>query len=532
VRHCGACGVVCNFGQVCSNGVCVTGSGKRGYSIRHMFFEGQCRATTPKHLSVFPDHTPRYFETRPNASGSGGIGDYMYGGFWWGGAPSYFAHWSEIDELKGATTRSPFPATAAPSTTCTDVVALCQNVTLDAGPMCTASGLTADRVDNGSFGPAGSPVSLALSSMGPFPLGTTTVTLTATSGGQSSTCTAQVIVRDVTPPTVTPPPNVNVVSCGGTDGVNVGQATGTDNCAASPTITGQVISRNGAALATPIPVVGGRVQLAPGTYVIRWTASDGVNTSAPAFQTVTVRPVIQARESFLVDDRARVQNSAGGFAAIANSGSGLTRLGNDGRSAGIVSVGNVAVQHRAIAAGDVLSAGTVTVDSDGTVTGTVTQSGSVILPPLPALPAFPAPTAGSFTVNSGTQTRAPGSYASGTVNGGTLILQAGTYFFQNLTFNSGTTIRATPTTRVFVRDSLAFRSAFRTLGGAVQSIFLGFAGSNLVMEAPFNGTFVAPNAAVAFGIGSGLSFTGAFYARTIEIRPASALVCLASAAPP
>jgi len=531
VRNCGSCGNVCNFGQTCSGGVCVTGNGKKGYSIRHMFFEGACRSTTPKLLSLNPDQTPRYFETRPNASGSGGIGDYMYGGFWWKNAPNYFAHWSEIDQLNGATVQSPFSPAAAPSTTCEEVVALCNPVTLDAGATCTATGLTADRVDNGSFGPHGTAPSLALSSGGPFPFGTTTVTLTATTGPQSSTCTAAITVRDVTPPTVTAPPNVNVVSCGGTDGVNVGTATAKDNCATSPPVTGRVISRNGVTLTPPLTVTGGRVQLAPGTYVIQWTASDGVSTSAPVFQTVIVRSAIQASQGFLVDDRALIRNNAGGFAAVANSGSGLTQLGHDARSATVVSVGPVNLQPRSIVAGDVVSAAAVTKDTAATVNGTITQFSTVTLPPLPTLPAFPPPTGNNMTIN-GTFSPAPGSYRSITLNSGaTLNLAAGTYFFQSLIINSAVTVRAQATTRVFVQSQIAVRSPFRNAGGATQSIFLGYAGASLVMEAAFNGTLVAPNASVAFGVGSGLTFTGAFFARQIEVRPDSSLVCLASAAP-
>lgn len=63
-------------------------------------------------------------------------------------------------------------------------------------------------------------------------------------------------------------------------------------------------------------------------------------------------------------------------------------------------------------------------------------------------------------------------------------------------------------------------------------MFLGFGGSSTVIKETFNGTLVAPNASVAFGIGSGRTFTGAFDARVLEVRPQSTLVCQASAAAP
>ena len=110
-------------------------------------------------------------------------------------------------------------------------------------------------------------------------------------------------------------------------------------------------------------------------------------------------------------------------------------------------------------------------------------------------------------------------------------LGSGDFFFQTLTMNSGAVVRVTPTTRVFVRNSFTAQASFlATAGTAVQPIFFGFAGSSLTFDATFNGTLVAPNATVFFGTGSGLTFTGAFYGRTLEVRPASTLVCLTGAA--
>jgi hypothetical protein len=115
------------------------------------------------------------------------------------------------------------------------------------------------------------------------------------------------------------------------------------------------------------------------------------------------------------------------------------------------------------------------------------------------------------------------------VNGGTLILSAGDYFFQSLTINSGSTLRATPTTRIFVRDALVFNApVLATSGTALQAITLGFAGTTLGMFAPFNGTLIAPNATVTFGTGAGLTYRGSFFGRTLEVTPASVLVCTPS----
>lgn len=52
------------------------------------------------------------------------------------------------------------------------------------------------------------------------------------------------------------------------------------------------------------------------------------------------------------------------------------------------------------------------------------------------------------------------------------------------------------------------------------------------METQFNGTLVAPNASVAFGINFGVQYQGSFYARNIEVRPGSSLVCDEGPTPP
>jgi hypothetical protein len=409
----------------------------------------------------------------------------------------------------------------------TPPVAVCKPFTTSASAACLGS-IVPSNIDGGSSDPDGDPLSFSVAPPGPFGLGGNQVTLTVTDpSGASASCVATVTVVDTTPPMLQVPGPVSAATC--TDGatVQVGQATATDNCATNLKPTGQVIAKNGIPI-TPIPVVNGQVTLGIGTFTIRWTVSDGANPPVTGNQTVVVGTKIQASHSFLLDDRAQVQNGTGGSAAVLNSGTALTQIGNDSRSGAILSVGAVNILHRAVVNGNVTSASTVTKATDGTVNGSITMNASVVLPPLPTLPAFPPPTLGGFTVNSGTtQSHPAGSYTSATViNGGTLILGTGDYFFQSLTINSGSTVRVTPTTRVFVQNTLIFNAPFRaTSGTAVQAITLGFAGANLSLLAQFNGTLIAPNADVMFGTGAGITYTGSFFGRTLEVTPASILVC-------
>ncbi len=252
--------------------------------------------------------------------------------------------------------------------------------------------------------------------------------------------------------------------------------------------------------------------------------------SAPATCNVvagTQAVACEANQSFLVDTGAHVQNGSGGPGDVNNNGTGATVLSPGATSGNITSRAAVSIQHRSVVTGNVVSASTVTKDSDATVTGTITPNASVNLPPLPTLPAFPPPTAGSFTVNSGTVSKAPGSYTSGQVSGGTLVLSAGDYFFQSFTINTGAVVRATPTTRIFVQNTLNFNaSILASTGSSVQPIQLGYAGTaSVTLGARFDGTLIAPSGAVTFGTGSALTFSGSFFAKTIEIAGGSTLAC-------
>jgi hypothetical protein len=79
-------------------------------------------------------------------------------------------------------------------------VAQCKNVTVSAGPSCTAEA----SIDLGSYDPdLNDAIVLNQSPAGPYPLGVTMVTLTVSdSHGASDTCTAEVTVVDNTPPTI------------------------------------------------------------------------------------------------------------------------------------------------------------------------------------------------------------------------------------------------------------------------------------------------------------------------------------------
>ncbi len=79
-------------------------------------------------------------------------------------------------------------------------VALCQDVTVSTGPDC---GPVDALIDNGSYDPDGGDVILTQDPSGPYPLGSTLVTLTVEDDYAATTqCQATVTVEDTTPPEI------------------------------------------------------------------------------------------------------------------------------------------------------------------------------------------------------------------------------------------------------------------------------------------------------------------------------------------
>ncbi len=114
-----------------------------------------------------------------------------------------------------------------------------------------------------------------------FPVGTTTITWTATdAAGLTATATQTVTVEDDTPPAITPPANVLVSTAadGAACGVvvteaDLGRATATDNCELASVAHGDLPA------GSVFPI---------GTNVVTWTATDAAGNTATATQTVTV----------------------------------------------------------------------------------------------------------------------------------------------------------------------------------------------------------------------------------------------------
>ena len=142
------------------------------------------------------------------------------------------------------------------------------NITTDAG-LCTSSASigTATSSDNCGI------TSTLVSNSGPYSVGTTTVTWTATdANGNTATCTQDVVVTDGENPTVTCPSTANITTDAGlcTSTASIGTATGTDNCG------------------VPTTAVDNAGPYSVGTTTVTWTATDANGNTATFTQDVVV----------------------------------------------------------------------------------------------------------------------------------------------------------------------------------------------------------------------------------------------------
>jgi hypothetical protein len=176
-------------------------------------------------------------------------------------------------------------------------VAVCQNVTAVAGSTCTATA----SIDKGSYEPNGDPVALTQAPTGPYPLGTTPVTLTVTDSknpSSQSQCTGTVTVQDKTSPAITMgsvspsvlwPPNHKMVNV--TIIYNATDNCGQPVCKISSVTSNESISRSDYAIvdAHHVKLTADRLGSGNGRiYTITITCKDASGNSSSQALTVTV----------------------------------------------------------------------------------------------------------------------------------------------------------------------------------------------------------------------------------------------------
>jgi hypothetical protein len=128
----------------------------------------------------------------------------------------------------------------------------------------------------------------------------------------------------------------------------------------------------------------------------------------------------------------------------------------------------------------------------------------------------------------------PGAYADVSVKG-TLKLRTGTYFFNNLSVESGAKISCTSGSGIVVniKTNLTYRGSIIEGTGGRPKIFVGVFGTGgISLETSFPGTLVALTATVSLGMNSPTTHSGAFYAKDLTVGPDNTITHFPFVGPP
>jgi len=176
-------------------------------------------------------------------------------------------------------------------------VVRCKHVTVSADATCSADA----SIDDGSYDPnAGGTITLLQSPPGPYPLGDTSVTLTATDDrGPSNSGVATVTVVDTTPPVIARPDNIvtDATSPAGAV-VSFPAPAASDNCSL--------------ASVTSSPASGSTFAI--GDTAVHWTVTDSAGNRAGCTFTVHVKSAAEQ-----INDLMALVGSLGLHAGTANS---------------------------------------------------------------------------------------------------------------------------------------------------------------------------------------------------------------------
>ncbi|HKY39171.1 MAG TPA: hypothetical protein VJN18_24700 [Polyangiaceae bacterium] len=375
----------------------------------------------------------------------------------------------------------------------------------------------------------GSSAVLASAQLG---LGTRVATLTTIdTRGSMSRDTALITVVDTQVPVFPDlPPLINSLCEPGVDAAVVPTPVVQDDCSSSVSVQGAVVMAHGQPTAS-LPIEGGAITLALGTYEIEWTATDQSGNAATARQTLIVRSGIQASDSIDIGERATVRASSGGFASLANTGTGMVLLGVEANTGTILAQGDILLRNRSFVSGDVATAGHLIMKNGASVTGSVSEQATIDTPLGFDLSnvTFPQSNAGPVLVAPNeVRTLVPGSYSNLTVKSGAkLTLGSGTYFFTTFDLKPISELSLVQPVQIYVSTAADLHGQVVTAEGDPNALLFGFAGSERVfVRAPFPaGTFVAPDAEVEIAGHGPAAFAGQLFAKRIKVHPGATLIC-------
>lgn len=230
-----------------------------------------------------------------------------------------------------------------------------------------------------------------------------------------------------------------------------------------------------------------------------------------------------AGHDLLLRDRAEVLARSGAIEpVISNAGAGITELGVESASASVISAAGVVLRDRARVDGSVTSSGNIASGNQITISGAVTANTGTSFNRWQWTVDFPG-SSGDVTLPPDTsQSLEPGSYSTVNVfSRARLRLHSGTYYMDQLLLEPQSVLEldtAGGPVFLYIRSNLIYRGLVE-VSGPPDSLLVGYLGENsIAIEAPFNGTLVAPSAHVRLAVGA-TAHRGGVYARVIELDP-------------
>jgi hypothetical protein len=246
-----------------------------------------------------------------------------------------------------------------------------------------------------------------------------------------------------------------------------------------------------------------------------------------------------------VGDRRQVlgTNSVG-YGTIVNAGSGATQIGVDSSVGNIWSVGQVTLNDRAHVHGFVKTSassitrgnGTIIDDPAHTATGVSPLPLAAVLAPLNFTVAYPALTRDVIiNADAGVVVLDPGAYRTVQVGDrSTLRLSSGFYYFDSFVSTAQAVLGIDTSTgpnviEIYVKTSFQFQSREQVFGGSLGQLRIIYTGTqNITLDVgPSNSTnFTGIVLALAaqLGMQQEITYFGSFYARSINLQPATNVI--------
>ena len=241
---------------------------------------------------------------------------------------------------------------------------------------------------------------------------------------------------------------------------------------------------------------------------------------------------MSASDRLQIDDRVKLAES-GQLPEVAGLGTSGLELGAGTQAFANVKSGSIAVLRASShvygslrAVGDVqLQQTDVKVDggyTKFTVVEKATTTLDVTFPSTTVVPKSAGPDGPVVPID-------PGAYTTLDVRSrGKVQLRAGTYYFDSLSTEPGAEIQLVGAPiYLYVKSSFTFKGGFKRISGQDGQILVGYQGTTTAyVEAPFVGTFVAPNATLELRRPASGQHKGAFFGKKIEAFSDSAIAFL------